>query len=295
MEKNININLTGPKNKFLRFPIVQMFIALILVVAGFSIIKSLLTQIGTHFQIQSTIWFKFLAMIITIALIHTLYFYYVTFIEKRPVLEFGKKSALKELGVGALIGFVLFVVAIGLIWIFGYYHVSDINPFYVLIAALVSGLLAGYFEELLFRVIIFQKIEKLLGTWLALAIIAILFGLMHAGNKNASLLSTIALILEAGILLTASYMFTRRLWLAMGLHAAWNFTQNGIFGVTVSGSKANGIFVSELSGPNFISGGTFGAEASIFAVIICLVVGVYFIKKSYDKGNIFPPAWRRSS
>ena len=56
------------------------------------------------------------------------------------------------------------------------------------------------------------------------------FGLIHAANKGATLESTLAIALEAGILLAASYILTRSLWLPIGLHFGWNFTEGGIFG-----------------------------------------------------------------
>jgi hypothetical protein len=70
-----------------------------------------------------------------------------------------------------------------------------------------------------------------------------------------------ALALEAGVMLGAAYLVTRRLWLAIGIHGAWNFTQAGIFSVPTSGIAMNGVFVGALGGPAWLSGGAFGAEA----------------------------------
>ena len=73
------------------------------------------------------------------------------------------------------------------------------------------------------------------GSWVALALTSAAFGAAHLGNPDATWFSSLAITIEAGILLGAVYMLTRRLWAAMGLHAAWNFTQGWIFGLPCLG------------------------------------------------------------
>jgi hypothetical protein len=85
------------------------------------------------------------------------------------------------------------------------------------------------------------------------------------------------------------------LWLAIGLHAAWNFTQGGVFGVNVSGFEFEGLLRSQLSGPELISGGALGAEGSIVAVLICLGAGIALVIRARQKGHIVPPYWKRQS
>jgi hypothetical protein len=136
-------------------------------------------------------------------------------------------------------------------------------------------------------------VEESLGSWLALAISALIFGLLHLANPNATLWGGIAIAIEAGVMLAAAYMYTRRLWLPIGIHFAWNFTQGAIFGVAVSGNEAKGLLQSTLSGPSLLSGGDFGAEASIFAVLICLAAGIYFLQKSSQQGKFIQPFWKR--
>jgi hypothetical protein len=84
------------------------------------------------------------------------------------------------------------------------------------------------------------------------------------------------------------------LWLPIGIHFAWNFVQGAIFGVAVSGNEARGLLQSTLNGPALLSGGAFGAEGSIFAVIICLAAGIYFVWKSNKDGKFIKPFWKRS-
>src|SRR3546814_14021170 len=85
------------------------------------------------------------------------------------------------------------------------------------------------------RGVIFRLIERWLGSWIALAISAALFGAGHLANPNASWFAAVCIALEAGIMLGAIYMVTRRLWAAVGIHAAVNFTPGGVYGIAISG------------------------------------------------------------
>ena len=89
----------------------------------------------------------------------------------------------------------------------------------------------------MFRGVLFRWLEEFGGSWVALLLTSVLFGAAHLANPNASWIAAIGIALEAGVMLGAAYMLTRSLWLPMGLHAAWNFTQGEIFDIPVSGTK----------------------------------------------------------
>ncbi len=139
------------------------------------------------------------------------------------------------------------------------------------------------------RIILFRIIEQALGTWLALAISAAVFGLVHLANPNATLFAALAIALEAGVLLGTAFVLTRRLWLAIGIHFAWNFTQSGIVGSNVSGVSVGGLIESRLSGPELISGGALDTEGSVFAIALCLVAGVVFLVQAHGAGHVTRP------
>jgi hypothetical protein len=139
---------------------------------------------------------------------------------------------------------------------------------------LATAIGAGVGEELAFRGVIFRMTEERLGTAAALIISSLLFGLVHAANPGATLVSTAAIALEAGGLLGMAYSASRSLWLPIGLHFGWNFTEGGIFGTAVSGGQSHGLVDSVLSGPTLMTGGSFGPEASVIAVVVCLAATV---------------------
>jgi len=221
---------------------------------------------------------------------------YVRVAEKRPLAEFGRAGAWRELGAGLVLGFALFAATIGILAALGLYQIRGVrgDPL-LLIVPLAISVGAGVIEEVLFRGVIFRIIESSLGTWIALAISALLFGAVHLGNPNATVIGAVAIMLEAGVMLAGAYLLTRRLWLPIGIHIGWNFTQGGIFSVPVSGLALNGLIDGTLSGPEWLSGGVFGAEASIVAVIVCVALAVWLLRNAARRGHFIAPRWRRAA
>ena len=275
--------------KFLQFPTVRIFLGFLIL----SIVLSI-TQIGTQALFgHEAVWANLLSVFITVIAVGLTYYGFVRLIERRSVTELSLSSSIKELACGTVIGVVLFSATIGVLWLLGYYQVSGMNEWSDIFPWLVLAIISGFSEELIFRGLLFRVVEESLGSWLALAISALIFGLLHLANPNATLWGGIAIAIEAGVMLAAAYMYTRRLWLPIGIHFAWNFTQGALFGVAVSGNEAKGLLQSTLSGPSLLSGGDFGAEASIFAVVICLAAGIYFLQKSSQQGKFIQPFWKR--
>jgi len=89
-------------------------------------------------------------------------------------------------------------------------------------------------------------------------------------------------------------MATRNLWLAMGLHAGWNVTQGGVFGLPVSGFETRGLFKGALGGDPLLSGGSFGLEASLIAVIIVTLAGIAYVALAVRRGHVVGPYWRKA-
>ncbi len=221
------------------------------------------------------------------------YALFVRLLERRPVTELGIKGAAQEWGKGWVLGFILFTLTIGLLWVLGAYHVNGTNPVSVLGPIILISILSSVFEQIVFRGILFRITEEGLGTWMALVISSIIFGAVHHANSNATWFSTLAIAVEAGILLGAAYMFTRRLWLAMGIHFAWNFAQGGIYGVPVSGNPVEGLLNGSLSGPSLLSGDGFGAEATLAALLVSTAAGLYLLWRSIKNNGVIEPFWVR--
>jgi membrane protease YdiL (CAAX protease family) len=211
--------------------------------------------------------------------------------------EFTFPGAGRELGAGLLAGFALFCLMTGLVALLGGIEVTGVRSFgqtqFWAWASL--GVASGVVEETLFRGVALRQLERLVGTWWALALTSILFGAVHMANPDATWTGAISIMVEAGILLGAAYLYTRRLWLAVGIHAAWNFTQAWVFSVPVSGTgQPIGILVTQRHGPDWLTGGKFGLEASMAAVLVATMAGVFLLWAAYRKGRFVAPVWQRS-
>ncbi len=286
---NENLQPVNKFMKFLQFPLTRIFLSLFVLILATSIFSFGTDKIFGH----DSIWTNLLSVVITAAVALFAYYGFFRLIERRTVTELSLPPAGRELVGGVLIGTILFSVTIGILWLLGYYQVTGTNPWTAIFPWLILAILSGVVEEIIFRGILFRIMEESLGTWIALAISALIFGLLHLPNPNATLWGATAIAIEAGIMLAAAFVYTRRLWLPIGIHFAWNFVQGAIFGVAVSGNEARGLLQSTLSGPSLLSGGDFGAEGSIFAVIVCLSAGIYFVWKSNKDGKFIKPFWNR--
>ena len=125
--------------------------------------------------------------------------------------------------------------------------------------------IVAWWEELVFRGIIFQNLIKGIGLVWSIVLSSLLFGLVHAGNPDATILSTIMIMLVTPQLIYA-YLKTGQLWLPIGLHLGWNFFQASVFGFASSGQSSPSLINQEAIGPEWISGGEFGAEGSILII-----------------------------
>jgi membrane protease YdiL (CAAX protease family) len=240
--------------------------------------------------------FTLLPAIVAAAAALVAYYFFVRWTERRPVSELGFNGALPEVGAGALLGVAMFALTMVILWVCGTYRFTGTGPWQPLITALAGASTAAIIEELLFRGVIFRITEQSLGTWFALVISAILFGALHFLNPHSGLTPAIAIALEAGLFLAAAYLVTRRLWFVIGAHFAWNFTEGGIFGLSVSGQQAKGgLFHGYLSGSTFLSGGAFGVEASAVAVLVCLISAAILVVYTSRRGLFIQPFWARAN
>ena len=123
---------------------------------------------------------------------------------------------------------------------------------------------------------------------------ALVFGLTHLLNPQGTLEGALFIAVEAGILLGAAVMLTGRLWLGIGFHVAWNYTQSAIFSGTVSGNEAaQGLVRSTIKGPDLLTGGRFGVESSVISLFLCTATGIIMLVMAARRGKIVPPIWKR--
>lgn len=216
-------------------------------------------------------------------------------IERRSPSEvgFARDHAVRQASLGVLAGVALFSLVMGLLALGGAYRAQwDPAPFGTLLASVVMLMLAAWFEEVFFRAILFRCIEGWAGSGAALLVSSALFGLAHFDNPSAGWLPALAIAIEAGVMLGAVWMWTRSLWAVWGLHFAWNWVQGGLFGAPVSGLEIQGLFRATLSGDPLWTGGAFGPEAGLVAVLVCGTAGVLALAHVIRRGGWRPCPWR---
>jgi len=277
--------------KIIDYPLVTMVIATVLYICA----VALSIVIGK--QVPASLGKTEVAAVhavITIGLLLAVYKIIITRLGENPKDDLPAGPAIRDGAIGLGAGFALMAASVGVATVAGVYRIIGEGDTSTLLLELISvAIMPGFTEELLFRGILFRWLEEFGGSWLALLVTSALFGLAHIMNPNATWFSSFAIAVEAGVLLGGCYMLTRNLWLAMGLHAGWNFTQGEIFDVPVSGIDEHGLVQAQLSGPPLLSGGTFGLEASLICLTIATATGVWMVYRAVRKGHLVHPHWLR--
>ena len=212
--------------------------------------------------------------------------------DKRPMADFGFHLNRKwwlDFAFGLGLGALLMAIVFGVEWAAGWVTVlpqtekMGVSMLLALFIGLMKFILVGIQEEMVSRGYhLVNLAEGLSGigrrtaVWLAFILSSIVFGLLHLGNPNVSIVSTINLCI-AGILLGLPYILTGELALSIGLHITWNFFQGFVFGFPVSGlPSSNSLILIQQGGPSLWTGGSFGPEGGLLG-LITMILGMILI------------------
>jgi membrane protease YdiL (CAAX protease family) len=265
---------------------------------GWMIALCAVIVVGFNAMARATLWLlgsgmdatssdKLLAAIAGAVVILAIYWVAVTFGERRVVPELGLRHGPADLLLGLAVGAAVMALIVGMLWMFGWV-VIDAKPVESVALALRDSIRSGVLEELVLRLVIFRLMWRALGIWPALALAALLFGVLHLANPDSGLFAALCLIAGEGIGI-GLYLITGRIWASIGMHAAWNFTQGWVFGAAVSGTSeiAGGpLALHPAAGvPDMLSGGDFGPEASLAALIVSLLASAAFLLGAWKFGR----------
>ncbi len=187
---------------------------------------------------------------------------------------------LRQALLGTALGALMVALAVGAIALVGsveFRWIGGARPPSVLLGAVTLQALvlavAAMLEEVAFRGYPFQRLVEALGPLLALVILNSLFSLVHLGNPHSSFwswgtLNTVAI----GVVLGIAYLRTRALWLPWGIHFGWNAMLGLVLGLPVSGtSQFQTVIAGAAQGPHWLTGGSYGIEASITGAVVILI------------------------
>ena len=207
-----------------------------------------------------------------------LFIFWVKVIEKNSLstLGFVKRNCLKYLGWGILLsllqmGMIALVYQVGGIGTFELNELS-LEPILFILGLFPFWLLQGGTEEVATRGWLLTRIAARTNLPLAIAISSSLFGILHMGNAGVTFLSVLNIILD-GVLAGLLFIYTDSIWLVVAQHGTWNYVQGNLLGFQVSGTGADASIFSFTmgDGPDWLTGGAFGAEGSIITTLVLLV------------------------
>jgi membrane protease YdiL (CAAX protease family) len=208
---------------------------------------------------------------------------YVKRVERREVTELSSAGALPEWVRGAGLGVLLGVLTLAPLWGLGVYRIEGLGDGSPLLERAPEMLLVSVFEELLIRGVIFRIAEQAWGSRRALLLTTLLFVVGHLpGGIN---LMGVLVTAAASLAFTAAYQLSRRLWLPIGMHFAWNYLFSAVFSVPVSGHEARGWLHGSMSGPEWLSGGAYGVEASATALLVWAVTAALLLRRAHTRGQ----------
>lgn len=221
-----------------------------------------------------------------------LFIFWVKVIEKNSLssLGFVKKNWLKYLGWGILLsllqmGVIALVYQVGGIGTFELNELS-LEPILFILGLFPFWLLQGGTEEVATRGWLLTRIAARTNLPLAIAISSSLFGILHLGNSGVTVLSVLNIVLD-GVLAGLLFIYTDSIWLVVAQHGTWNYVQGNLLGFQVSGTGADASIFSFTmgSGPDWLTGGEFGAEGSIITTLVLLVsvVIVYLLGERNER------------
>ncbi|MBL0311741.1 MAG: CPBP family intramembrane metalloprotease [Holophagaceae bacterium] len=183
----------------------------------------------------------------------------------------------KEIAWRTLLGAGVMLAAAGMAWAAGgvRFELDPARSLKALSYGFYVMLFVALFEENLFRGFLFQRLLAGTGVWVTQLVLALFFAFAHWGNPGmhgaTKIWATINIALAA-VLLGLAYLRTRSLALPIGIHLGWNWTQGNVLGFGVSGNAGRGWIHPLFQGkPEWLTGGTFGLEASVFGVVAVLI------------------------
>ena len=255
---------------------ILLFIAgflLFMLAYGLSSIPGVLDEVsGALLGLQAILY------VLTSAGVLALYGCWWRWTEKQDAKDIPMRRLAGDTALGFGIGILFFILVTGFITLMGGYRIDSVNwNWKYLIQNLFMFLVVAVGEEVLFRGIVFRMIDDRWGTAVGLIASALIFGFVHITNSNATVWSSLAIAIEAGLLLAAAYKWSGTLWLPIGIHWSWNYFQGPVFGFAVSGSGTPSLINPVIEGSEWLTGGSFGAEASIPAFVLGLVLAIVFI------------------
>lgn len=206
---------------------------------------------------------------------------------------FPARNAVRHLLGGLALGGGIQAVVFGIMAVAGWYTVSAVTVDVGSLATMtLLALSVAFWEEWAFRGVMLRLPEKAIGSWWALTLSAVVFGLVHAPNSNATAMYLFGVSVTGVSVMGSAFLLTRSLWLPIGIHTGWNLIQSSVFGAGSTG--AGGISETPLlrghvSGPELWTGIPGVPESGLVLILVATAVGAVLLVMAARAGHIRPP------
>lgn len=249
---------------FWRFPLTWLVLGVVVV-----LVITLGTSVAFGDEgLMATVVAPLLSTVLTLAA----YWALMRWVADRRTPELRLQRVLPDAVIGVLTGVVFMAAAVGVLLLVGVYRFDPDHAAagaFSPVPILATSLGVAVFEEVLFRGLLFQAVERLGGRWVALVTTTLLFGLAHLLGAGSTIMSAIAVSLEAGVLFGAIFLWRRTLWSVIAVHFTLNAAEE-LLGLP--GSEGHGLVTISSEGAELLTGGPAGFAESIVAVIVGLVL-----------------------
>jgi membrane protease YdiL (CAAX protease family) len=217
---------------------------------------------------------------------------FVKIVDKETLSSVGiqLKNHNREFLIGGLSGIICIII--GFVFIIGRnYQQIEIVPIrmYYLLGCFIMFLLGAIQEELMCRAYILRRLTSSFSIPVSLLISSILFMALHfmalrVLSPSVAFISALNIVL-AGVLLGLLYLSTKNIWLPVGFHLFWNYSQT-ILGFNVSGEGLPSVFNLNFKEMNLFNGGDFGFEGSYVCSIILTLAVILFYWKCINQRRV---------
>jgi membrane protease YdiL (CAAX protease family) len=207
-------------------------------------------------------------------------------IERRKYGQYGLPARFafrNDFWIGLLVGFLSISSSLLGIFAFHGFHLTGLAIHGSTIASATAAwgatfVIVGLAEEFSFRGYLQYTLTTGMGFWPSAILLSCLFGLAHKSNPGETTFGLCSVVLF-GLLFCLILRRTGNLWWAVGFHAGWDWGQTFFYGVADSGIPPyHNLFGSTFNGPNWLTGGSVGPEASVFTPIVLGIVAILFIR-----------------
>lgn len=222
--------------------------------------------------------FNLLLLLVNALVSIGLAFIFRRFVDRQSILSMGFqwKGRQRSAWAGFLLGIIL--LGVGSLLLYFTKHIDWVDT---RLDKGAIGMGLGFFlltalsEEIVFRGYVLNNLLGSMDKWMALAVVSLLFAVMHLGNAHLNPVAILNLV-AGGVLLGINYIFTRNLWFSIFFHFSWNFFQGTVLGYEVSGLGIQSIWHMDRKGDELLTGGAFGFEGSavatgllVMAILLC--------------------------